>query len=874
MSVLRRFAYTKILAFSLALLVLSSCGGGGGGDGGGGTTGSGLPDLAITSFSAPTAGVAGNDYTVNVTVANVGSVTAGGVSAIIALAPTSDIATDFGMIGLGTSFAILGPGQSTVLSVTATLPSGAANGSYYIGAIVPYGPEVTKANNTTAQAFALSGGTTCASDTHEPDNSPAAAGTLSFGLPQSHNHCEGTSDWLRFSAVQGTTYALSTSQVGYNAWTNIVLYDTDGATVLASGSTGLDFSDSRLTWVATKTGTFYVRVAPMMGTLSSGGGTDYAVNLGDLRPDLIVTSFFPPTNGVSGGAISVSATVRNQGFAGLVGNFDIAYYLSVDAAFDAGDALLGTQTVTGGLSVGSYSPYGLQSVTLPAWPPGQYYILAVVNPTGVASEYSTANNVSAAKPISVVSANCTDDSYESDSTFSVANPIAVGAAPQSHTHCLDTTDWVKFTAAAGASYAIRVVPVGGSANPTVKLYDTNGTTLLAPASGTTTAINWTAPADGTYYLLASDNMGAARDYTIAVNLALPDLTESFATQSSTTVVAGDFINVTDTVTNVGFTAAGTFTVGAYLSADNIITGADSLIASRNVAGLAAQGAGAAYTDQAWYGAHIAYTTTPGTYYLGAIADPSNSVTELIETNNRSAPIAVTVVAPPCAVDAYEDDDTPATAKAITAGSSQARNHCDDSVDWVSFTPAVSGAYVATSGNFGPSIAVYQSDATTPTTLKDSYFYSQSSWMATAGSTYYLKVQPIASGSGTAYTLQTIQCTQDAYEDDDTYTAAKPIAVGAAAQSHNHCADGHDWVSFNAVGGTQYTITGANVGSAANVFLTLYDTTGSGALAFGSSAQGGKKNVITWTAPSSGTYYVDAAERTIWGPNTDYTLQVQ
>src|SRR2546427_8508288 len=121
----------------------------------------------------------------------------------------------------------------------------------------------------------------------------------------------------------------------------------------------------------------------------------------------------------------------------------------------------------------------------------------------------------------------------------------------------------------------------------------------------------------------------------------------------------------------------------------------------------------------------------------------------------------------------------------------------------------------------------------------------------AGHPYYRKVQPSTSGSGAAYSQQTIQCTQGAYEDDDTYTAAKPIVVGAAAQSHNHCADGHDWVSFNAVAGTQYTITGANVGSAANVSLTLYDTTGSGVLAFGSSAQGGKKNVITWTAPSSG-----------------------
>src|SRR5204862_6224120 len=54
---------------------------------------------------------------------------------------------------------------------------------------------------------------------------------------------------------------------------------------------------------------------------------------------------------------------------------------------------------------------------------------------------------------------------------------------------------------------------------------------------------------------------------------------SFPTRRSSDL-AGDFINVTDTVSNVGFTAAGAFTVGAYLSADNIITSADTLIASR------------------------------------------------------------------------------------------------------------------------------------------------------------------------------------------------------------------------------------------------------------------------------------------------------
>ena len=879
----RIVALRLIFAAATLALALTGCGGGCGGTTTGAGTGSGLPDLAITSFSAPSSGTAGGSYTVNVTVTNVGSVTAAGIGAIIALSPTSDITTDYGMIGLGTSFAILNPGQSTVLTVTVNLPSGAASGGYYIGAIVPYGPEVTKANNITAQPFTLSGGTNCTSDAYEPDNGAATAGPLTFGIPQSHNHCEGTSDWLKFNATQGSTYTLSTSQVGSGAWTNIMLYDTDGSTVLASGSPGLDFIDSRLTWTATKNGTFYVRVMPMMGTLNSGAGTGYAINLGDQRPDLVITNLYTPTNGVQGGAINVSASVRNQGFAALTTNFDITYYLSMDTVLDGSDTPIGTQTVTGGVTVGSYSSYATYNATLPpaspSFPTGNYYILAKVNPAGAASEYSLANNVSAAMPISVVGAACNEDSYEPDNTFATAKPITVGAVPQAHTHCLDTTDWVSFATTAGASYMISVTPVGGSANPTVQLYNTDGTTLLQPASGTATTINWTAPATATYYLLATDNAAAAKEYTIAVNLALPDLTESLVTQSSTTVVAGDFLNVTDTVSNIGYATSGPFSVGAYLSGINnsTINASSTLLASRNVTSLGAQGAGAYnYTDQAYYGAHISYLTPPGTYYIGAIADPSNAVTEVSKTNNTSTPVAITVVAPPCAVDAYEDDDTPAAAKPITAGSTQSRNHCDDSIDWVSFTPTVTGVYLATTGQWGPSFTVLQSDAVTPVTLQDSYFYSQYSWNATAGSTYYFQIVPIASGSGTAYTLGVTQCTQDAYEEDDTVAAAKAIVVGAAAQTHNHCDDGHDWVTFNALSGTTYTITGTNVGAAANVNVRLYDATGATQLASGTSAQGGKKNVITWTAPSSGTYTIEATEQigTLWGPSTDYTLQVQ
>jgi len=891
LALIRTYVTAVTLAFALA-----SCGGGGGGGGiGGGTGGTGgtpVPDLAITAFTGlPSGGPVSSAYSVTVTVTNVGTAPAAGIGAEIMLSPTSNIVADGTMLNLGISMAILNPGQSTTITVPiSSLPSNVPNGTYYMGAYVPYTGDANMANNVASQTFALSGGSTCTNDTYEPDNSAGAAHAITIGAPQAHNHCNGTADWVSFAATSGQTYTLSTSQVGLSGWTQIVLYDTDGVTPLATGGIGLDFSDSRLTWVAPKSGTFYASVVPMMGLYDAGPGTDYNMNLGDLRPDLIVTGLYSAGSGPVGGQISVWGTVRNQGFADVAttAKYDVAYYLSTTATFNAASAIyLGTQTFTGGLTVGSYSPYTTGTVTIPATTAvGSYYLFAVVNPTGTANpvnEYATVNNVSTGQPFSVISASCTDDSYEPDNAPAQAKPIVVGATPQAHNHCLDTTDWVSFSATAGTSYSIMALPVGGSANPTIQLYDTTGATVLLPAAGTTTnSITWTAPTTGTYYVLASDAMGAGTDYTLRVNLNLPDLTETFQTQTTTTVTAGDFLAVTDTVSNYGYTAAGAFNVGVYFSSSSAVTAASTLAATRNVASGVAASPGSPWppSNQAWYSAHFAYTTTPGTYYIAAIADPTNAIAETDKTNNTSTPLPITVVAPPCAVDAYEDDDSIATAKAITAGTPQSRNNCDDSLDLVSFTPTASGAYVVSSvapfGAFAPNITILQSDGVTPVTLKDSLpgFSNYASWMATAGTQYYIQLVPISSGLNTGYTLGVTQCTEDAYEPDDVYTAAQPITAGAAAQSHNHCEDGHDWVKFTAVANTKYTITGTNVGSAANVNVTLYDSNAN-IVAWGSSAQGGKLNVITWTAPATGgTYYIQATEAMAWGANTAYTLQLQ
>jgi subtilisin family serine protease len=105
------------------------------------------------------------------------------------------------------------------------------------------------------------------------------------------------------------------------------------------------------------------------------------------------------------------------------------------------------------------------------------------------------------------------------------------------------------------------------------------------------------------------------------------------------VVTGGSMSIAQTVKNFGAAAAGSFSIGLYLSTDATITTADRLLGTRTVTALAA-------------GASQSVTTTvtvpslaAGTYTLGAIADHTNQVQETTETNNSRAGNMVTVRGP-------------------------------------------------------------------------------------------------------------------------------------------------------------------------------------------------------------------------------------
>src|SRR5262249_29777945 len=121
---------------------------------------------------------------------------------------------------------------------------------------------------------------------------------------------------------------------------------------------------------------------------------------------------------------------------------------------------------------------------------------------------------------------------------------------------------------------------------------------------------------------------------------LPDLSVTSVTAPAT-AGAGATIVVSNTVANGTTSAAGSFRVGIYLSADNICTTSDTLIGSRTVASLAG---GASSTD-------ATSVVLPAHAALGAatvcvIADDLSQVAEHLETNNTgSAPITILAALP-------------------------------------------------------------------------------------------------------------------------------------------------------------------------------------------------------------------------------------
>lgn len=117
-----------------------------------------------------------------------------------------------------------------------------------------------------------------------------------------------------------------------------------------------------------------------------------------------------------------------------------------------------------------------------------------------------------------------------------------------------------------------------------------------------------------------------------------DLAVQRVRTSASMIASGDTIDVTTTVQNVGGEPAPATDVAIMLSTNPVISAQDVLLDTYSVT------LGAGEVDMTVRSVNVPTQTQSGTYYIGALADPMRTLTELSESNNGLADINPLVVA--------------------------------------------------------------------------------------------------------------------------------------------------------------------------------------------------------------------------------------
>ncbi len=328
-----------------------------------------VPDLQVTSVSnPPPTAVVGGSFSVTDTTTNAGTAAAGASTTRYFLSTDAVITSSDNLLTGVRSVPSLAAGASSGGTVTVTIPAGTAAGTYYLGACADDTKVVSESNETnnckaSATTVAVSPAPTIGS--LSPTSGPAGTSVTISGA--------------NFGAVQGS------------------------GTVTFSGTVATPTSWSAPSIVApVPSGAITGPVVVKVGGVSSNGVT-FTVTM----PDLQVTSLSnPPAAAVVGEVFSVTDTTANAGTASA-GASTTRHYLSLDAAWSSGDALLtGTRSVPG-LGAGATSA-GTVAVAIPSGAAtGTYYLLACADDTKVVTESNETNNCKASTTTIAVSATPT-----------------------------------------------------------------------------------------------------------------------------------------------------------------------------------------------------------------------------------------------------------------------------------------------------------------------------------------------------------------------------------------------------------------------------------------------------------------------------------
>ena len=414
-----------------------------------------------------------------------------------------------------------------------------------------------------------------------------------------------------------------------------------------------------------------------------------------------------------------------------------------------------------------------------------------------------------------------DERSINDNTRGNAMELSLGQ-PQAHTiHSSSDVDWVGFHVPTAGAYTIQTT---GSDDTLIYVYDENGNYITYDDDsgiGRNASVTMNLTANAIYYARVSAYGGALIPlYKLTLTEATGGGGDSYESDNTMGtakgIVAGETqshsIHVAGDVDWLEFSPiqSGAYQIQTTGNGDmklDLYNASGALIASDDDSGTGLN-------------ARIGYTLSANTtYYIKAYAYNTSAVVDSYALN-------ISLLQTSELGDEYENDDTPALAKPIQLGQTQAHSiHVAGDVDWVTFTPTVNGEYtIQTTGsglNCDTQLYIYDSlaHAQSGTTLQwDDDSGTDRNALVTrllnAGTTYYIKSKAYSTYTIPSYGIKVTRSDGrgsatyglgDEYESDDLSGLCKPVAVGREYTHSIHANSDTDWIRFFTHQTGMYTI---------------------------------------------------------------------
>lgn len=591
-------------------------------------------DLIMTTVAGPDNWCTGNPFTVTNTVRNIGIASVGRFTVGLYLSDDPIITTD-DILMVTRTVPSLAVGQSSVHLMSLINIGGLNAGTYYYGAIADFGEGITESSEDNNALAGNSAVVTVGPDIVLRDVICPAFGSQGSTIPVTsiieNQGCGNAPIGFTMAVYLSTDPQITTSDTRLGTRTVSSL----GYGLMNTGATVVTIAPTL------PSGTYYVGViADYANTIWESSETNNTL-LGTpviIRPaaDLVMTAISGPTNACTGRSITISNVVMNIG-TDNASAFVIGLYLSADTNITTADLRLGSRNVPS-LAPGQTNVVN-NTVSLPlGLTPGVYFFGAIADYLNAFQEADEMNNsmlgnliemaIGPELTVSEVTSATAGAPGSSISITNIVRNIGCGDAGSVNVGLYLSADPLITTA--DLRIGLRTVPLTANSIST-------GVTVVALSSTLT---------NGIYHL------GAIIDYANAVvestetNNSLSTMTIDIrpgidlavtSAGGPETAVTGTTISVSNIVHNLGTDGAPASALGVYLSADPVITTADTRIGAPSIAAIAA---GQSITNV--LAVALPNYIAAGTYHLGLIADYANSLPETDETNNIFAANQITI----------------------------------------------------------------------------------------------------------------------------------------------------------------------------------------------------------------------------------------